>query len=245
MVFEIEDARSGVRPLDVFAGLQELPPLAVCHGRIGHPLERMQPSDQPTVKTNRALAERRPRCGAVQIKELPVQVLPHLARNLFAHRPRIFPGASDARENRVRVGFFKSHEIHHRVRRWLRVQGFEEVFVLERGEDGQPMPVGGTGILVLEIQHELHVDIEDARAGLGALEVAAQPEAGIGDPAQHASPSSKTQVSLLPPPCEELTTSEPLRIATRVSPPGMIVHFSPIKMYGRRSMCRPSNLPST
>ena len=29
-----------------------------------------------------------------------------------------------------------------------------------------------------------------------------------------------TQVSLLPPPCEEFTTSEPLRRATRVKPPG-------------------------
>ena len=29
-----------------------------------------------------------------------------------------------------------------------------------------------------------------------------------------------TQVSLLPPPCDEFTTSEPLTSATRVSPPG-------------------------
>ena len=29
-----------------------------------------------------------------------------------------------------------------------------------------------------------------------------------------------TQVSLLPPPCDELTTSEPRRKATRVNPPG-------------------------
>ena len=31
-------------------------------------------------------------------------------------------------------------------------------------------------------------------------------------------------MSLLPPPCDELTTSEPLRSATRVRPPGTIVH---------------------
>ena len=36
-----------------------------------------------------------------------------------------------------------------------------------------------------------------------------------------------TQVSLLPPPCDELTTSEPLRSATRVSPPGTMVTSSP------------------
>src|SRR5882762_3017734 len=51
--------------------------------------------------------------------------------------------------------------------------------------------------------------------------------------------SPMIQVSLLPPPCEELTTSEPARSATRVRPPGMIVTFSPYRMKGRRSTCRP------
>ncbi|GEM_PF-5016663 len=36
----------------------------------------------------------------------------------------------------------------------------------------------------------------------------------------HAQWSANTQVSLLPPPCEELTTNDPLVIATRVNPPG-------------------------
>src|SRR5579871_86937 len=43
-------------------------------------------------------------------------------------------------------------------------------------------------------------------------------------------PGRRTQVSLLPPPCEEFTTREPLRSATRVRPPGTSVTFSPIKM---------------
>ena len=42
--------------------------------------------------------------------------------------------------------------------------------------------------------------------------------------------SSRTQVSLLPPPWEELTTKEPSHKATRVSAPGMILIFSPDKM---------------
>src|SRR5690242_11748133 len=32
--------------------------------------------------------------------------------------------------------------------------------------------------------------------------------------------SASTQVSFVPPPCDEFTTSEPLRNATRVKPPG-------------------------
>ena len=42
--------------------------------------------------------------------------------------------------------------------------------------------------------------------------------------------SFSTQVSLLPPPCDELTTSDPLRRATRVSPPGTMVTRSPVRM---------------
>ena len=42
-----------------------------------------------------------------------------------------------------------------------------------------------------------------------------------------ASSSSRTQVSLLPPPWELLTTRLPLRRATRVRPPGMMITFSP------------------
>ena len=36
-----------------------------------------------------------------------------------------------------------------------------------------------------------------------------------------------TQVSLLPPPCDEFTTSDPRFSATRVNPPGTIVTLSP------------------
>src|SRR5688500_14239312 len=49
---------------------------------------------------------------------------------------------------------------------------------------------------------------------------------------------SNTQVSLVPPPCEEFTTSEPSFSATRVSPPGTVVISSPQRMKGRKSMWR-------
>ena len=107
----------------------------------------------------------------------------------------------------------------------------EELLLGKSREDGPPEVVGAICTLILRIEHELDIHIKDARAGLRPLDVAAQPEAGIGNTAQHAaSDSSRTQVSLLPPPCEELTTSEPLRMATRVSPPGTIVVFSPMRM---------------
>ena len=58
-------------------------------------------------------------------------------------------------------------------------------------------------------------------------------------------PRASTQVSLPPPPCDEFTTSEPRRSATRVSPPGVTVTSRPNSTNGRRSTCRPSKWSST
>jgi hypothetical protein len=46
----------------------------------------------------------------------------------------------------------------------------------------------------------------------------------------------KIQVSLVPPPCEELTTKEPSFNATRVKPPGTICTVRPLNTKGRKSM---------
>ena len=49
---------------------------------------------------------------------------------------------------------------------------------------------------------------------------------------------STTQVSLVPPPCDELTTSEPSLSATRVRPPGTSFTSAPESTNGRRSTWR-------
>src|SRR3546814_3575874 len=84
--------------------------------------------------------------------------------------------------------------------------------------------------------------VEDARHVLGALDVAHHPVEIVGGAAQHQSSparmseisSSSTQVSLVPPPWLELTTSEPSRSAPRVSPPGTTRMVSPVSTKGRR-----------
>ena len=56
-----------------------------------------------------------------------------------------------------------------------------------------------------------------------------------------ASACACTQVSLEPPPCDELTTYDPRRSATRVSPPGSTqLPCLPVRMNGRRSIRRGS-----
>ena len=82
-----------------------------------------------------------------------------------------------------------------------------------------------------QIELQVQIDADEARHVLGALDVARHPVDGIGHAAQQrpgltascmpsAALAASTQVSLLPPPCEEFTTSDPLRSATRVRPPG-------------------------
>ena len=72
-----------------------------------------------------------------------------------------------------------------------------------------------------QVHEQVGVDVDQAGGGVRAFEVAAEPIDPLGDPGQNGAvhSSSTTQVSLLPPPWDELTTVEPLRKATRVSPP--------------------------
>src|SRR5436190_1742937 len=79
------------------------------------------------------------------------------------------------------------------------------------GRSGMPLRLG----------REVLGDQEQARDVLGALEIPAHPVERVGHAGEHqASLAASTQVSLLPPPWEELTTYDPARSATRVRPPG-------------------------
>jgi uncharacterized circularly permuted ATP-grasp superfamily protein len=88
-------------------------------------------------------------------------------------------------------------------------------------------------------------DVEQARGIFRALDVARDPVQLVRVAAQHAASSASTHVSLVPPPCDELTTSEPSGSATRVNPPGTTVTPLPDSTYGRRSMCRGARPPAT
>ncbi len=89
-----------------------------------------------------------------------------------------------------------------------------------------------------QIEDDLGAYVEEARDVLGALGVAAHPVQSLGGSAQHAgtplpfefeSPAgpARTQVSFVPPPCEEFTTYDPFLSATLVSPPGRTKISSP------------------
>ena len=75
------------------------------------------------------------------------------------------------------------------------------------------------GIGQRQIDDHVGVLAHDARRALGTFEVPGRPVQPLGHSRQQHHGSSTTQVSFEPPPCDELTTSEPSTKATRVSPP--------------------------
>ncbi len=75
----------------------------------------------------------------------------------------------------------ESDELHDRIRSDLLVQFVEKLLILQGGKYGLPVPLHEMGRLILEVEDELHIHIEDARVGFGAFDVAAEPEAGVGD----------------------------------------------------------------
>ena len=88
------------------------------------------------------------------------------------HGAGIFSCGGDAGDDGARVLLCESDELHHGFRRDLLVILAEQLLILERGKHGLPVLVEHVGVLILEVEHELHVDIEDARIGLRAFDIA-------------------------------------------------------------------------
>ncbi len=82
----------------------------------------------------------------------------------------------------------------------------------------------GTASCVMSVYRFLSIRLAATRSG-ALYEARAFASLGV-----LTTSSSSTHVSLLPPPCELLTTRLPFRKATRVSPPGITTTFSPYRM---------------
>ena len=214
----------------------ELVRVAVGHGGVGGALEEVGAVAEILEEGARPARDGAP-VRAPDEQEQLVDRLPHLARDLLAHRARVLARERDAVDHRVRVALVPEHPVAHvdrgRLVEVLRVA----LLVAEQLHDLEPRL---TPIVHLHVEQRVEVHVEDARDVLCALDVARRPVQRLGDPAQH---QASTQVSLLPPPCDELTTSEPSRSAVRVRPPGtMCVAPAPERTKGRRSMWQPSQL---
>ena len=153
-----------------------------------------------------------------------VDVLPHLAGDAVADGARILASFGDALNDGAGVIVTKCQKLEDVLGVHFGIEAAEEVFFSRH--DHERLPAQVIALLGLLEQHVI-VHIENARRIFGAFDIARQPKKRIRDARQHQPSPRKTQVSLLPPPCDEFTTSESRCRATRVSPPGTMVTFSP------------------
>ena len=155
--------------------------------------------------------------GGKQAQVQPVELLPHVDTDLLAHLAGVLAGVRDALEQRLLAladREIDGQQVEVHLPGALRVEG------LQGAEQTDALP---RRRFRRAVRGQADADLEQACRVFGALEIAAQPVQVVGHAREHllaTSTHSSTHVSLLPPPCEELTTSDPRRRATRVRPPG-------------------------
>ncbi len=219
----IDDAGGHVGLLDAGAQAQELVADVAAHiGRqqagdlqaaIDHPGDEFQ----PVAPLQGALA------AATQVQVQIVDRFPHLLRQGVADAAQDLARTADGNRQRGRVLLVQQQKAHHlgigHVGAGIRMQRGEYLARANR-VDHRP-PAEAHRARQVQLQHA--ADPDQARGVFRAADVAAEPVQIVCHPREHQcvpwSSASTTQVSLAPPPCEELTTSEPGVIATRVSPP--------------------------
>ena len=154
-----------------------------------------------------------------------VELLPQLGTDLLAHLARVLARRRDAGGDRRRGCWDRKSESARSDRHRHSTPDLADC-------PARPARAASAGPALERglVQHQVQLDIQHARGVLGALQIAAHPVQTVGDAREHDVYSLSTQVSLLPPPCDEFTTSDPLRSATRVSPPGTMVTLSPNKI---------------
>ncbi len=217
-VLHVEDARRVVGALDEVSDLAEIVGVVAQHGAEQGATERHHPLLDPLQELRQAVG--RKACGLDLRQLVPgrVDALPHVAGDRGTHGAGIVARGADGGLDARRIALVEDQEVDHVLCGDVVMQALVgEVAgrTLQRRTPFVAVAFHGAGH-----QRDSVTDLEEARHVLGALHVARHPEQGGCRPAEHQ--SSSTQVSLVPPPWLEFTTSEPFFSATRVRPPGVI-----------------------
>src|SRR5581483_3686444 len=127
------------------------------------------------------------------------------------------------RADRVRIARVERQEPHHVLARCRRVQLLKRRPVPRRVHDRLPL----APVPLRQVEHQILVHVDEPRHVLRPLDIpphpvnrvrhAAEQRLGGRDHWHCCCPpccAASTHVSLLPPPCDEFTTSDPFRIAT-------------------------------
>jgi hypothetical protein len=97
---DIQQPRRCHRPLDVLTDLNEAPALAMAHGAVGCTAHQMQCLHHRLQKFQQPSPATCDRCIAPHIEIQPIDALPHLGADLFAHLPRVVACGGDAAVDR-------------------------------------------------------------------------------------------------------------------------------------------------
>ncbi len=254
MELHVDQPGGVVGALQKGADAQEVIGLVLQHGARGHAAREVRAVFHPLEVLRRVLSAQALGQHALRFQPGLVDRFPDLGGDGAAHRAGVFARGAQAALDGGGVAGVAHHEVEHLVGVDLAV-----AFGVGGGQFGdaqQAAPAQLHGLGALRQQGRLHMHVEHAGGVFGAFGVTGHPEQVIGSSAEHdaflgaeslrgAGYFSSTQVSLVPPPCEELTTSEPSPSATRVSPPGTMDTVLPDSTKGRRSRWRGAMPDST
>ena len=174
------------------------------------------------------------RCGQPRPQLQPggVEGFPGIGGDAAPHRMGIFARPLQAAGDRGRFVQRKAQGLPQTGRGDVAVNGQKGCPCAGQGQrDGDVL----LEVASLRQQGQFAADVQCPRQVFGPLQIAAHPVEMRCGTRQH-DYSSRTQVSLVPPPCDEFTTSDPSASATRVRPPATMRVWRPDSTNGRRSI---------
>ena len=226
----VQHEGGAIATLERFPQLEEAPALVAGRRMLDRPDDR----EDPFMGGAERVAERGEVWHPLPLVDLErpkgfVQRQEDLERQRLAHGTRVLPRLPDREENRIGIRLVGEEGLEVRNREGGERGDFARQ--LRRGKDGEHVFPGCLREVLresLRLGRKVLRDQEQPRDVFGALEIPPHPVERVRDAGKHQPPfEASTQVSLLPPPCEELTTYDPGRNATRVRPPGRTRTDSP------------------
>src|ERR1700733_7154751 len=253
MIFDVEQPRRIVRPLDEDAEAVEPVAFVAQHRAVARTVEIERGLLHVIEKAHQLLAAKRAidapaRLEPFQLKPGIVDRRPGLGGQRGAHGASRGARVLQAIADRGGVGEVEGQEFNRGVFVKLAVL-FHEPHI---GAGGVKRALPFADLLAVGLRQIFEPERRLDGSGdiVGPLHGAGEAEEIVGSARKHgghAGPSSPStiQVSLVPPPWLELTTSDPSFSATRVRPPGtMRTPSAPERTNGRRSTWRGATPPS-
>src|SRR6056297_2144387 len=201
---DVQDPRRLSHPLDGAPQLHEGERILVKHRAVADAVEHHALRAEALVERVPLALEEPLRGPAVQPEPRLVHRLPHLDAHHLPDRPGILPnGTGGAVEGEGMAVVPDQIALDHlRILDAIHADPLEEVpFLADYHDQGPP----AFRAVHAHVQAEARGHLEQPRPGIDPLEVAGEPEAGVGHARDHRL-FPTTQVSLDPPPWLELTT---------------------------------------